>query len=336
MIKIGELSNITGVSVKTIRYYEEEGLIVPVEVDRWTNYRYYDDSSINRISEIVYLKDLGFSLKEIKDFNDEIIKEKIKSLQNDMKKFTKNINTLINIKNNKGEFIMKNFVNDEKVIGKWKKLGIVNSIEEFKNNQIEESDLFIFNELYFLPKGEQYWTLSWTKGILFVNDRPMPYQIINGKMLVNITDLFTNEINAYAVYEQVDTNEYKTEDIQIKDNINIPFIKDENLIGFWETVDFIEVGTDFNPDKQMTNKEELYLIKYAIEPNGNLIATYNNGNSVTQKWSRGIVIDENRETASAYEMKTINNQDYLIVEWKSGDYSFGGFVAGSYVLKRIK
>ena len=53
MFKIGELGEITGVSVKTIRYYEEEGLISPVEVDRWTNYRYYDETSINRLSQIV-------------------------------------------------------------------------------------------------------------------------------------------------------------------------------------------------------------------------------------------------------------------------------------------
>lgn len=37
MIKIGELSKLTNISVKTIRFYEEEGLITPVEVDRWTS-----------------------------------------------------------------------------------------------------------------------------------------------------------------------------------------------------------------------------------------------------------------------------------------------------------
>ena len=36
------------------------------------------------------------------------------------------------------------------------------------------------------------------------------------------------------------------------------------------------------------------------------------------------------------EIKTIKDDDYLIMEWKSGDYIFGGFVAGKYVFKRIK
>lgn len=64
MIKIGELASLTGVSIQTIRYYESEGLISPIEVDRWTNYRYYDDSSIERLSKITHLKSLGFSLKK--------------------------------------------------------------------------------------------------------------------------------------------------------------------------------------------------------------------------------------------------------------------------------
>ena len=67
MIKIGELANLTNTSIQTIRYYESEGLIKPIEVDKWTNYRYYNQSSIERLCEIKYLKDLGFSLKEIKN-----------------------------------------------------------------------------------------------------------------------------------------------------------------------------------------------------------------------------------------------------------------------------
>lgn len=70
MIKIGELSQIAGISIQTIRFYESEGLITPIEVDIWTNYRYYDERSIERLSEISYLKELGFSLKEIKNLSE--------------------------------------------------------------------------------------------------------------------------------------------------------------------------------------------------------------------------------------------------------------------------
>ena len=122
MIKIGELSSLTGVSVQTIRFYENMGLMSPVMVDRWTNYRYYDESSVERLSEITYLKDLGFSLKEIKNFSKEKIDEKIQKIKDDIKKLTQNVHHLSSIRQEAGELIMKKFVNDERVVGKWEKI----------------------------------------------------------------------------------------------------------------------------------------------------------------------------------------------------------------------
>ena len=65
--KIGEFSKLCQVTVKTLRHYEEIGLMIPVEVDEWTGYRYYDISQLRCMSRIVYLKQLGFSLEEISE-----------------------------------------------------------------------------------------------------------------------------------------------------------------------------------------------------------------------------------------------------------------------------
>ena len=107
MIKIGELSNITGVSIQSIRYYEREGLISPIEVDRWTNYRYYDETSVVRISEILHLKDLGFSLNEIKNLDEKSIKEKISDAKISIKKLKQNIDKLSAIRKEKGDLLWK-------------------------------------------------------------------------------------------------------------------------------------------------------------------------------------------------------------------------------------
>lgn len=63
--KIGEFSKLCQVTVKTLRHYEEIGLLTPVEVDEWTGYRYYDIAQFRQMNRIVYLKQLGFSLEEI-------------------------------------------------------------------------------------------------------------------------------------------------------------------------------------------------------------------------------------------------------------------------------
>ncbi len=56
---------ISQVSVKTLRYYDEMGLLKPVEVDRFTGYRYYSLEQLPNLYRILALKDLGFSLEEI-------------------------------------------------------------------------------------------------------------------------------------------------------------------------------------------------------------------------------------------------------------------------------
>ncbi len=65
MIRIGDFSKLSRVSVKTLRYYDEMGLLKPVEVDRFSGYRYYEFNQLPRLYRILALKDLGFSLEEI-------------------------------------------------------------------------------------------------------------------------------------------------------------------------------------------------------------------------------------------------------------------------------
>jgi DNA-binding transcriptional MerR regulator len=65
MIKIGEFSKLVQVSVPTLRYYDQVGLLKPVEVDNFTSYRYYSVSQLPRLHRILALKGLGFSLEQI-------------------------------------------------------------------------------------------------------------------------------------------------------------------------------------------------------------------------------------------------------------------------------
>lgn len=66
-LKIGEFSKLNQVTVKTLRHYEEIGLLIPGQVDEWTGYRYYDVCQMGRMNAIRNLKQLGFSLGEIKE-----------------------------------------------------------------------------------------------------------------------------------------------------------------------------------------------------------------------------------------------------------------------------
>ena len=67
MFKIGEFSKLSQVTVKTLRYYDEIGLLKPADVDRFTGYRYYSAHQLPRLHRILALKDLGLSLEQIGD-----------------------------------------------------------------------------------------------------------------------------------------------------------------------------------------------------------------------------------------------------------------------------
>jgi DNA-binding transcriptional MerR regulator len=65
MIKIGDFSRLAQVSVRTLRLYDEMGLLKPAHIDRFSDYRYYNIEQLPRLNRILVLKDLGFSLEQI-------------------------------------------------------------------------------------------------------------------------------------------------------------------------------------------------------------------------------------------------------------------------------
>ena len=62
---IKEFAEFTGVSVRTLHYYDEIGLLTPAFVDKATGYRFYDNNSLLRMQEILFYRELDFSLKSI-------------------------------------------------------------------------------------------------------------------------------------------------------------------------------------------------------------------------------------------------------------------------------
>lgn len=107
MISIGDFSMICRVSKKTLRYYAEIGLLMPVYVNDITGYRYYSEEQVKTMLFIQKLKCYRFSLKEIKELIEdetqllnvlEAKKEQLNaemvSLEMHLKEITEDIKTL--------------------------------------------------------------------------------------------------------------------------------------------------------------------------------------------------------------------------------------------------
>lgn len=104
MYKIGEFSKLIDLSIKTLRYYDEIGILSPKVIDKFTGYRYYNDDSILECEMIKLLKSVGFSLEEIRDNKDNIDNNILISKQhevlseiNNLKKRYNKLQKMINI-----------------------------------------------------------------------------------------------------------------------------------------------------------------------------------------------------------------------------------------------
>jgi len=65
MLTVNEVSKISGVSIRTLQYYDNIGLLKPVCHTK-AGYRLYDESSLGLLQQIMLYKELEFSLSDIK------------------------------------------------------------------------------------------------------------------------------------------------------------------------------------------------------------------------------------------------------------------------------
>lgn len=104
MLKIGEFSKLTGVPIRTLRYYDEIDLFKPAEIDLFTDYRYYNEEQIEDLELINKLKSVGFTLEEIKqnwnNFTNELMENKKRELFQKLDNINESIKEIDRLRSN--------------------------------------------------------------------------------------------------------------------------------------------------------------------------------------------------------------------------------------------
>jgi DNA-binding transcriptional MerR regulator len=80
MFSIGEFARLGAVSIRTLRHYDEIGLLAPAEVDPATGYRSYSAKQLRQLNRIVALKDLGLTLAQIRRLFDGITVDELRGM----------------------------------------------------------------------------------------------------------------------------------------------------------------------------------------------------------------------------------------------------------------
>ena len=77
---VKEISNLTGISVRALHYYDEIGLFTPTQRSE-AGYRLYDDEDLKILLQILFLREFDIPLKKIKDTMSKVTLNRIKALQ---------------------------------------------------------------------------------------------------------------------------------------------------------------------------------------------------------------------------------------------------------------
>ena len=115
------------------------------------------------------------------------------------------------------------------------------------------------------------------------------------------------------------------EEGHLVDKVDYPFVNDLDVIGGWQSVDFVRNINDFDPTVKKW-KGDLYLNHFVFEEGGRIAGHF-------YTWTKGLVLSD--DTASQYTLKDINGSIYMFFEWKSGDYTIRHMRPRYYVLRKV-
>ena len=149
MLKIGDFAKLCGTCARTLRYYDDAGILKADFVDEVTGYRFYSPEAKEKYEKLVFYKKLGFSLEEIKKLlnaNEEEEKEMLKkqkgtllSSVEQIQGQVQTINTMF-ARDEDGKALPNilnlPFINDPEVVGKWELCGILREENDFDSEPV--------------------------------------------------------------------------------------------------------------------------------------------------------------------------------------------------------
>lgn len=134
MRTISQVAELTGISIRTLQYYDEIGLLKPSELTQ-SGYRLYNDEALQKLQQILFFKELGFKLKDIQELLEKPDFDRIAAFKKQKELFLlkrNRTNRLIQLLSRleKGEHCMS--------FKEFDLSDYINALENFKSNQAEE------------------------------------------------------------------------------------------------------------------------------------------------------------------------------------------------------
>lgn len=253
------------------------------------------------------------------------------------------------------------FEADQRLIGEWQSVDFVSAPEDFNGMVGQGTEQYTQQQLAFLSDGRVlrgttgnsanpfvYSAFTYTKDHI-LNKNASTDSLYEIRTIDNTPYLFmqwkagdytsgTKTEPSYYVFKQVSTKDlidFKPQSVR-QDDTQLPFVNDPDLIGQWQTVDFVAGPDDFSPYDQYF-VGDMYLRTLHISEDGRITGNFNEGIQDFMplgSWTKGSIIDSENNVVEAYEIRQIEGKTYLFYPWISGDVVFGGHKAQYYVLEK--
>ncbi|MBE6659344.1 MAG: MerR family transcriptional regulator [Ruminococcaceae bacterium] len=366
MLKINEFAKLCGVTVHTLRYYDKCNILCPRETDPSSGYRYYHPEQKKDVETILTLKDLGFSLEDIRTYMNESIQvrrvmigRKKREIEHHIHYEKDQIRTIhalcgqdiLALSKETLQNVKSQFEDDPDVIGRWDYCGYLPPDAEFTGEENLLQDNYSIPVLFFLPGGEEVWFYFWSRGVFYhTHDStnlliPNPYEIFeyNGETYLRLfwmTEAITvpDAKETIRIYRKTDSRRYdKIETRLFHDKTDLPFVPDPRLVGTWDVYTFVYKPENFDPRRQPSTRMRGMFDRIRCTEDGALFMRMRSSVGhveMEHHYTNGYFLNDYDHFAEHYEYREHKGTDYLISEYKTGNYSYGGTVDIYCVFRR--
>ena len=345
-LKIGEIAKQFNISTRTLRFYEERGLLVPAEKSIDSEYRYYSEANAKQLSTILFLKEIGLSLDEIstymKNNANNILKSKEVELSfkiNQLRMFEKNkidpSTYFLQRKHYKNEIWQNPLIE-----GVWKLDGIYASVLDIKNNKPPiKNKITPYRFLAFKKDGTSAWffkaqykQINFSTFWLPTNEE---YRVSADSLILNIKNyndhiffsakeeeflrfphalLFKRVSNSFEDYKPLLIYDIKPKRKASESHKGI-----YRLLGTTASLSF---------DDFTQTKERSYL---EIDNN---FARFSFDNKTHINYGSCLYNEESKQSLKLYSLK-LKSKPVLVVENKTNTYTFSGLITNYLVFEQI-
>jgi len=189
----------------------------------------------------------------------------------------------------------------------------------------------VSTDCYYTP-GILYKDINGDEGRCYYDVKDLNVRMFFKDYSVNCVYV-TNDVDLFEELAKEFKKKIASGEIESRtDDIDLPFLNDEKVIGVWESVDFVRELDQFSPGSKYW-AGGLYLENLVFKPEGEFEFTMEAPWEGT--WTKGNVLNTVMVTASAYEIVEIDGEEYMFFEWKSGDYVYRGMTPFYYVMKKV-